>query len=180
MKKIIIISVAVCFVLVCCTSDKAVKTVQQYTIKQFMDNINYFGGSFSHDEERLLISSNETGIYNAYEMPVEGGDLVPLTESDSNSVFAISFFPKDDRLLYHSDNNGDEIYHIFLRETDGGVKDLTPAAGARSTFYTWNFDEESFLYGSNDFESVLNISCDSLADAFLIIKLSSCLTPDIK
>jgi dipeptidyl aminopeptidase/acylaminoacyl peptidase len=150
MKKIIIISVTACFVLACCTSDKAAKTVQQYTIKQFMDNINYFGGSFSHDEERLLISSNETGIYNAYEMPVEGGDLVPLTQSDSNSVFAISFFPKDDRLVYHSDNNGDEIYHIFLRETDGSVKDLTPAAGARSTFYTWNFDEESFLYGSNE------------------------------
>ncbi len=150
MKRIIIILVAVCFVMVCCKTDKTVKTVQQYTIKQFMDNINYFGGSFSHDEKRLLISSNETGIYNAYEMSVEGGELVPLTQSDSNSVFAISFFPKDDRLLYHSDNNGNEIYHIFLRETDSSVTDLTPAEGARSTFYTWNFDEESFLYGSNE------------------------------
>ncbi|UCH13087.1 MAG: S9 family peptidase [Bacteroidales bacterium] len=150
MKKIIFILVGVCFVLASCTSDRAVKTVKQYTIKQFMDNIDYFSGSFSHDEKRLLISSNETGIYNAYEMPVEGGELVPLTQSDSNSVFAISFFPKDDRLLYHSDNDGDEIYHIFLKETDGNVKDLTPADGARSTFYLWNFDEESFLYGSNE------------------------------
>ncbi len=114
-----------------------------------MNNINYFGGSFSHDEKRLLISGNQTGIYNAYEMPVEGGELVPLTQSDSNSVFAISFFPGDDRLLYHSDNNGNEIYHIFLRETDGKVKDLTPVPGVRSTFYTWNFDEESFVYGCN-------------------------------
>jgi dipeptidyl aminopeptidase/acylaminoacyl peptidase len=149
MKKLVIISVIYALVLACCSPDKKSKTVAQYTIEQFMDNINYFGGSFSYDEKRLLISGNETGIYNAYEMPVEGGELVPLTQSDSNSVFAISFFPGDDRLLFHSDNNGNEIYHIFLRETDGKVKDLTPVPGARSTFYTWNFDEKSFVYGCN-------------------------------
>jgi dipeptidyl aminopeptidase/acylaminoacyl peptidase len=149
MKKLIILSFIVALGLNCCSPDKKPKTVKQYTIEQFMNNINYFGGSFSYDEKRLLISSNETGIYNAYEMPVEGGELTPLTESDSNSVFAISFFPKDDRLLYHSDNNGNEIYHIYLRDTDGRVTDLTPVQGARSTFYTWNFDDTSFIYGCN-------------------------------
>ncbi len=149
MKKLVIIFVICSLVLAGCSPDKKAKTVAQYTIEQFMDNINYFGGSFSYDEKRLLISGNQTGIYNAYEMPVEGGELMPLTQSDSNSVFAISFFPGDDRLLYHSDSNGNEIYHIFLRETDGKVKDLTPVPGARSTFYTWNFDEKSFVYGCN-------------------------------
>jgi len=149
MKKLIILSVIVSLGFNCCSPDKKPKTVKQYTIEQFMNNVNYFGGSFSYDEKRLLISSNETGIYNAYEMPVEGGELTPLTESDSNSVFAISFFPKDDRLLYHSDNNGNEIYHIYLRDTDGKVTDLTPVQGTRSTFYTWNFDDKSFIYGCN-------------------------------
>ena len=148
MNKIVIIIMALCLVMAC-SGDKTRTSVEHYTIEQFIDNISYFGGSFSYDEKRVLIASNETGIYNAYEMSVDGGELVPLTQSDSNSVFAISFFPKDDRVLYRSDNNGDEVYHIFLRETDGKVKDLTPEQGARSTFYTWNFDEKSFLYGSN-------------------------------
>lgn len=130
------------------SSDKA-REVKDYTIEQFMSNINMFGGRFSADESKLLISSDESGIYNAYTLPVEGGELTALTQSDSTSVFAISFFPEDDRILYHSDDNGNEIYHIFLRDLDGTVTDLTPDSAARSTFYNWNFDKESFLYGSN-------------------------------
>ncbi len=130
------------------SSDKA-REVKDYTIEQFMTNINMFGGNFSADESKLLISSDESGIYNAYTLSVEGGELIPLTQSDSTSVFTISFFPKDDRILYHADNNGNEIYHIFLRDIDGTVTDLTPDSSARSTFYNWNYDEESFLFGSN-------------------------------
>jgi len=130
------------------SSDKTRK-VKEYSIEQFMSNINMFGGEFSADESKLLVTTDESGIYNAYTIPVEGGELTPLTQSDSTSVFAISFFPEDDRILYHSDENGNEIYHIFLRDPDGKVTDLTPDSAARSTFYNWNYDEESFLYGSN-------------------------------
>ena len=47
------------------------------------------------------------------------------------------------------DNNGDEIYHIFVRDTDGSHKDLTPEKGARSVFYQWSKDKSAFFYGSN-------------------------------
>src|SRR5690606_26183188 len=66
--------------------DTALK-VQQYTIEQFMDNEAVGGGSFSHDNSKLLISSNRTGIYNAYTVPVAGGDYIPITASDSTSYF---------------------------------------------------------------------------------------------
>src|SRR5690606_27398895 len=71
------------------------------------------------------------------------------TESDSSSVFSISYFPKDERMLFRMDNNGDEIYHIYLRETDGSHKDLTPDEGSRSLFYNWATDDASFFYASN-------------------------------
>jgi dipeptidyl aminopeptidase/acylaminoacyl peptidase len=124
-------------------------TLQSYTIEQMMDNENVGGGSFSPDKSKLLVSSNRSGIYNMYTVPVAGGELMPVTASDSSSVFAISYFPEDERMLFRMDNNGDELYHIYLRNTDGTFKDLTPDEGARSLFYRWAQDDKSFFYGSN-------------------------------
>ncbi|MEE1962627.1 alpha/beta fold hydrolase [Allomuricauda taeanensis] len=125
------------------------ETMQTYTIAQMMDNEAISGGSFSPDKSKLLISSNRSGIYNMYTVPVSGGDMLPVTQSDSSSVFSISYFPKDERMLFRMDNNGDEIYHIYMRETDGSHKDLTPDEGARSLFYDWATDDTSFFYASN-------------------------------
>lgn len=125
------------------------ETMQTYTIAQMMDNEAIGGGSFSPDNSKLLISSNRSGIYNMYTVPASGGDMIPVTQSDSSSVFSISYFPKDERMLFRMDNNGDEIYHIYMRETDGNHKDLTPDEGARSLFYDWATDDASFFYASN-------------------------------
>ena len=38
--------------------------VNRYTIEQFYDNLSIGGGSFSADESRLLVSSNQSSIYN--------------------------------------------------------------------------------------------------------------------
>lgn len=126
------------------------KTVPSYTIEQMMDNENVGGGSFSSDKSELLVSSNRSGIYNMYTVPTKGGDFRPVTESDSSSVFAISFFPEDNRKLFRMDDNGNEVYHIYLMEEDGSIRDLTPWEGARSLFYRWADDKKSFYFGSNE------------------------------
>lgn len=123
--------------------------VQKYTIEQFMDNESVMGGSFSHDNSKLLITSNRTGIYNVYTVPVTGGNYLPITASDSTSYFGVSFFPSDDRMLLSADGNGDEISHIFLRDSTGTIKDLTPEKNAKSEFYGWAQDGKSFYFGSN-------------------------------
>ena len=125
------------------------ETMKTYTIAQMMDNESVAGGSFSPDKSKLLVSSNRSGIYNMYTIPTSGGEMEPITQSDSSSVFSISYFPKDERMLFRMDNNGDEIYHIFVRDTDGSHKDLTPEEGARSLFYQWSKDKTAFFYGSN-------------------------------
>ncbi|NVN18614.1 prolyl oligopeptidase family serine peptidase [Muricauda sp. HICW] len=125
------------------------ETMKTYTIGQMMDNESVAGGSFSPDKSKLLVSSNRSGIYNMYTIPTAGGEMTPITQSDSSSVFSISYFPKDERMLFRMDNNGDEIYHIFVRDTDGSHKDLTPEEGARSLFYQWSEDKSAFFYGSN-------------------------------
>ncbi len=126
------------------------RPIKQYTIEQFMNTTNIFGSSFSPDEKTILFSSNKTGIYNAYTMPVTGGEPVAITDSKDNSIFAISFFPNDKRILYSSDKGGNEIDHIYLRNEDATVRDLTPVDTAKAQFYAWSYDEKSFFYGFNE------------------------------
>ena len=133
--------------LLACSQEVTPPTVNQYTIDQFLDTKNIFGGSFSPDNKDLLVTSNETGIYNAYTIPVAGGELNPLTQSEKESIFAISYFPNDKRILFRSDDNGNEINHLFVRNEDGTIKELTPGEKARASFYGWAHDGQSFFYG---------------------------------
>ena len=125
------------------------KTVKEYTIEQFMNTEAITGGAISHDDRLILYSSRRTGIFNAFTMPATGGNPTPLTNSKTDSVFAISFFPTDNRILYSSDRGGNEISHIYLRDENGQVKDLTPDEKARAEFYDWSHDGKSFFFGSN-------------------------------
>ena len=126
------------------------REVNSYTVEQFMDNENVFGGSFSPDKSKLLITSNNTGIYNVYTIPAEGGEYTAISNSDTSSVYGLSFFPEDERILFNMDNNGDEVYHIYMKDLDGEIKELTSDKGARAIFYGWAYDKTSFFYGYNN------------------------------
>ena len=73
---------------------------KQYTIEQFMNTVSVNGSSFSPDESRILFSSNKTGIWNAYTIPVGGGEWTPVTTSTADSTFAVAYFPNDERILF--------------------------------------------------------------------------------
>ncbi len=128
---------------------KIAKEVQEYSIEQFMDNENAFANGFSADNSKVLITSNRSGIYNMYTTPSTGGELVPVTQSDSASVFGLSYFPEDDRILFRMDGNGDEIFKIFVKD-ENGIKRLTPAENVRALFAGWAKDNKSFYYRSNE------------------------------
>ncbi|WP_295831373.1 prolyl oligopeptidase family serine peptidase [uncultured Winogradskyella sp.] len=130
-------------------TDIVKKEVKQYSIEQFMDNEAIGGGSFSYDNSQLLISSNRSGIYNAFTVSTEGGEMTAITQSDSTSVFGNAFFPEDNRILLSADGNGDEIDHLFVRDLEGNVTDITPEKGAKSDFYGWSKDNNSLYFGSN-------------------------------
>ena len=157
MKKISSLVAVLLLVISCKEEPKKDKdiaeSVEQYTIEQIMDNERVFGGSFSPDKSKLLITSNRSGIYNMYTIPVSGGEYSPVTESDSISVYGISFFPEDERILYRMDGNGDEIFHLFVKNTDGTSQELTTKEGARASFFGWAKDKKSFFYQSNERDS---------------------------
>ncbi|MDN3723711.1 alpha/beta fold hydrolase [Aequorivita sp. SDUM287046] len=126
-----------------------ISEVKQYSIEQFMGNENASANGFSADKSKVLITSNRSGIYNMYTMETEGGELTPITQSDSASVYGISYFPDDDRILFRMDGNGDEIFKIFVKDSNG-IKRLTPEKNVRALFQGWAKDGKSFFYSSNE------------------------------
>ena len=150
MKNLLIVLCLTLSLVISCNEVDTPRIVQEYTIDQFMANKSVFGSSFSSDESKLLVGSNETGIFNAYELDLNTGEKTALTSSEDRTIRPISYFPDDDRILYISDNNGDEIDHIFMQDTDGNIKDLTPAEGAKAGFAGWADDDKSFFYTSNE------------------------------
>lgn len=171
--KIKILGLAIVALLFSCKEETRMsqREVKQYTIEQFMDNESVGGGSFSSDNSNLLVSSNRSGIYNVYTIPVKGGEMTAITQSDSTSISANSYFPNDDRMLLSADGNGDEIDHLFVRELDGTIKDITPEKGAKSDFYGWSKDDNYLYFGSNKrdprFFDVYKMSIDGYTSEML-------------
>ena len=140
---------------VCGTTKKAAgtpapKTPKRYTIEQFLATTNYNGASFSADEKRILFNSNETGIFNAYNMPITGGKALALTNSTTDTTLAVGYFPDDDRILYTRDKSGDENNQLYVRELNGTEKDLTPGEKLKATFFGWKPDGTAFYVTSNE------------------------------
>ncbi len=121
-----------------------------YEARTLFDTVSTRGASFSHDETRLLISADASGVFNAYSQPVAGGDWQQLTTSSEDAVFSVSWFPNDDRFLYTADQGGNELNHVFVHETDGSVKDLTPGEKLKAQFLGWSGDRKSFWVVSNE------------------------------
>lgn len=128
---------------------KEIAEVKTYSIEQFMGNENAFANGFSPDKSKVLITSNRSGVFNMYSVPTEGGDFMPITRSDSASVYGISYFPNDDRILFRMDGNGDEIFKIFVKDSSG-IQRLTPEQNVRALFQGWAKDGKSFYYNSNE------------------------------
>jgi hypothetical protein len=54
--------------------DRDPNGVPKYEARTFYETTTYFGASFSADEKRLLITSDASGVFNAYSVAVEGGE----------------------------------------------------------------------------------------------------------
>jgi len=114
--------------------------VPKYSAEVFFETTSYglvgsAAHAFSVDGQSLLISSDETGVFNAYSLPLDGTVATPLTSSDDNAIFAVSWFPDDARILYTFDSGGDELIHVVVREENGTSRDLTPGDALKARFF---------------------------------------------
>jgi len=131
----------------------AVEAIPKYSAEAFFATTSYGlagGFAFSPDNSQLLIHSDESRVFNVYALPVAGGDAIALTQSDSDAMFAVSWFPNDKRILFTFDNGGNELNHVVVRELDGSLRDLTPGDNIKSDFAGWSSDRQSFYLTSNE------------------------------
>ena len=129
---------------------QTIRQPKQYTIEQFLNTTSISGVSFSADENRILFSSNKTGIWNAYTIPVGGGSWTPITSSTTDSTYGVSFFPTDDRILITRDQGGNELNHLFVRTAAGEERDLTPGDKLKASFMQWSPDGSAFFVQTNE------------------------------
>ncbi|MDX1382597.1 MAG: S9 family peptidase [Thermoanaerobaculia bacterium] len=132
------------------TQVETTRPSRAYAIEELLETTSYRGASFSPDASKILVSHDGTGIFNAYALPVAGGEPEPLTRSGDESIFALSYFPADERFLYMADRGGNELFHVYVQETDGTVTDLTPGEGLRATFLGWAHDDSVFFVGTTE------------------------------
>ncbi|MEE4243927.1 MAG: S9 family peptidase [Kangiellaceae bacterium] len=129
---------------------KANSKQQKYSAEQFFQTKSFFGSSINHDSSAVLVTSDIDGIFNVYRYPINGDKPTQLTKSTTNANNGVSWFPNDDRVLFTADNGGDELNHIFVREIDGSIKDLTPGQNLKAMFMGWQKDSDFFFIASNE------------------------------
>ena len=66
---------------------------KDYTIEQFYENTRIAGGYFSTDEDKLLVSSDKSGIFNLFEIDISNAEMQQITNSKEDSYFAIDYVP---------------------------------------------------------------------------------------
>lgn len=132
----------------------AAAATRTYSAAQFFETTSFgmsagAGRAFSPDGAHVLMTSDASGVFNAYAQPVAGGDPVPLTASTTSAARAVSYFPADGRVLFSQDGGGDELDHLFVRELDGSIRDLTPGERLKADFVGWNADGATLYVAAN-------------------------------
>lgn len=126
----------------------------RYSAALFYQNTTYIlapgrGYSFSADNQQILATSNQRGSFAPIALALDGAQR-SLTASQNNARFSQSYFPDDDRVIVQGDSGGDELYHVYVRATDGTLMDITPGTGHRGFFKGWRNDGKRFYVESNE------------------------------
>lgn len=126
------------------------RTPEKFPIEDFYNTTDLYSSGFNADETKVLISSNKTGIYNAYELTIDDTTSVQLTKSDKQSIYINTYLPGSSKFIYSADNGGDENSHLYLfdRKTDS-AKDLTPWAKSTNSLFAWSRDKKNLYVSSN-------------------------------
>lgn len=130
----------------------------KYSAQAFFDTTTFSpasgsGHGFSPDGSKVLISSDETGIFNAFAVDVATGERTQLTNSTTSATFGVTYFLGDERILFTADGGGDELNHVWVRELDGTTTDLTPTENTKAAFVGWNADGNEFYISTNERDS---------------------------
>ena len=133
------------FIISCTESEK---NIEQYSIETLMSNNRSSGGYFSKDADKLIYSSDKSGIFNIYEVDLSANEETQLTDSKEESFFVRGYSPNTGEVIYSADKGGNENSHIYLIR-EGNSIDLTPGENTKASFVGWTKDELGMYFISN-------------------------------
>jgi dipeptidyl aminopeptidase/acylaminoacyl peptidase len=113
-----------------------------------MSNNRSSGGYFSKDADKLIYSSDKSGIFNIYEVDLGTNEETQLTDSKEESFFVRGYSPNTGEVLYSADKGGNENSHIYLIR-EGKSIDITPGENTKASFVGWTKDELGMYFISN-------------------------------
>ncbi|MHA7898978.1 MAG: S9 family peptidase [Henriciella sp.] len=130
---------------------------ETYSAEAFFQTTSYglasgSGYAWSSDGSKILAHSDESGVFNAIAIRADGS-AEQLTASDTDAHFAQSFFPNDDRIIVTADQGGNELDHVYVRELDGTLVDVTPGESVKAFFGGWRADNDVFYVWHNGRDS---------------------------
>ena len=133
------------FIISCTESEK---NIEQYSIETLMSNNRSSGGYFSKDADKLIYSSDKSGIFNIYEVDLSTNEETQLTDSKEESFFVRGYSPNTGEVIYSADKGGNENSHIYLIR-EGKSIDITPGENTKASFVGWTKDELGMYFISN-------------------------------
>jgi dipeptidyl aminopeptidase/acylaminoacyl peptidase len=123
---------------------------KQYSSMQFMNTVKTSGLAFSPDEERILFTSDVSGIFNVHEVCLSDRTQRQLTHSIDENVRSVSYFPNDSRILISKDRDNRESSVLCVLKPDGNEIVLTHGDEVQTFFHRWSFDGHSFYVSTNE------------------------------
>ena len=137
--------ITVFFLVISCTDTQ---NIQQYSIETLMSNNRSSGGYFSKDADKLIYSSDKSGIFNIYEVDLSTNEETQLTDSKEESFFVRGYSPNTGEVIYSADKGGNENSHIYLIR-EGNSIDLTPGENTKASYVGWTNNELGMYIISN-------------------------------
>jgi prolyl oligopeptidase len=128
----------------------ATPAVPTYSAETFFNTETIFGSSINHDGTAVLVTSDKSGIFNVYSYPLDGSEPTQLTNSTTDAMMGVSWFPQDGRMLYTADQGGNELNHVYVRLENGSTQDLTPGDELKAMFGSWHEDDAHFYVMTNE------------------------------
>lgn len=123
---------------------------KQYSCAQFLTTPRLSGLAISPDEDRILFTSDASGILNVYEVSIRTRRQLQLTHSTTENIQSVSYFPNDQRILISRDFQDVENSVLCVLDPDGKETRLTHGARVQTVFHNWSVDRKAFYISTNE------------------------------
>jgi dipeptidyl aminopeptidase/acylaminoacyl peptidase len=107
--------------------------------------------AFAPDGASIYFSSNISGQFNLWRVPVEGGWPEQLTSYHDRTVRQVVVRAGDEAIVFAADHDGDEFHQLYVLERDRWPLPLTDAAQVQHALASTAFspDGSRLAYGAN-------------------------------